>query len=67
MQAAERLDQRRQHLAQLAGGDGHVGIEAVVVLARVGGIDTGAELFGDFRPLSDSTLAANGFAALAAL
>ena len=32
-----------------------------------GGIDTGAELFGDFRPLSDSTLAANGFAALAAL
>ncbi|MCP5338371.1 MAG: putative Ig domain-containing protein [Pseudomonadales bacterium] len=32
-----------------------------------GGIDTGAELFGDFTPLSDGTLAANGFAALAAL
>ena len=32
-----------------------------------GRIDTGAELFGDFTPLLNGTLAPNGFAALAAL
>lgn len=32
-----------------------------------GGIDTGAELFGDFTVLPNGTLAPNGFAALAAL
>ncbi|OJX05334.1 MAG: hypothetical protein BGO72_14040 [Burkholderiales bacterium 70-64] len=32
-----------------------------------GTIDTGAELFGDFTPLSNGTLAPNGFAALVAL
>ncbi|MBV6389634.1 MAG: hypothetical protein JNIBNLAF_01281 [Nitrosomonas europaea] len=32
-----------------------------------GVIDTGAELFGDFTPLSNGTLAPNGFAALASL